>query len=179
VRLEQAFGQAEQADTVVLTREERTALETLAQDLPAIWHAETTTDRDRKQLLRFAIARVDLDGLAQPGEIAIQIYWCSGTITTTLQVARPRPGEGSLRTPAEALTMIRELASRAPYAAIARQLNDTGWRTAFGRPFTSIHVGYLCRRHGWERGIRQGRTQSVMPRTTYDWPWESIEGPRR
>jgi hypothetical protein len=163
-QLEQAFGQAEQAETVLLSREERAALETLAQDLPAIWNAETTTDRDRKQLLRFAIARVDLDGVTQPGQILIHIQWRSGTITV-LQVPRPRPGEGSLKTPAEALGLIQELASRAPYAEIARQVNEAGYRTAFGRPFTSLHVGYVCRRHGWERGTRHRLVQSGTPRT--------------
>ena len=45
-------------------------------------------------------------------------------------------------TPAEALALIRDLAPHTPYAEIARQLNDAGWHTAFGRPFTSLHVGY-------------------------------------
>jgi DNA invertase Pin-like site-specific DNA recombinase len=168
-QLEQAFGQAEQAETVVLSPEERTALETLAQDLPAIWHAETTTDRDRKQLLRFAITRVDLDGLTEPGQVVIHMHWRSGTLTT-LQVARPRPGDGSLKTPAEALTMIRELASRAPYAEIARQLNDAGWRTAFGHPFSSLHVGYVCRRYGWERGTRHAKGRAGSPPVTLSPP---------
>jgi DNA invertase Pin-like site-specific DNA recombinase len=161
-QLEQAFAQADQGDAVVLTREEHAALDTLARDLPAIWHAETTTDRDRKQLLRFAISRVDLDGLSQPGQVAIQIQWRSGTITT-LQVARPRPGDGSLKTRVEALELIQELAPRAPYAEIAQRLNDAGWRTAFGRPFTRLHVGYLCRRYGWERGTRHAGTRSAKP----------------
>src|SRR4029453_11469009 len=101
--------------------------------------------------LRFAIAAVDLDGVSHPGWIDVRIRWRSGTITT-LQVDRPRPGEGSLRTPAAALAVIGELAPRLPYHEIAERLNERGWRTAFGRPFTSLHVGYLCRRHGWERG---------------------------
>ena len=152
-QLEQAFAQADRDGAVALTAEERTALSTLAQDLPAIWHADTTTDRERKQLLRFAIAAVDLDGVTHPGTVGLQIHWRSGTLTT-VQVDRPRPGEGSLKTSAPALTLIRALAPHATYGEIAGQLNARGWRTAFGRPFTSLHVGYLCRRHGWERGTR-------------------------
>ena len=30
-----------------------------------------------------------------------------------------------------------------------------GWRTAFGRSFTSQHVGYICRRDGVARGTLQ------------------------
>ncbi len=161
-QLEQAFARAERETAIVLTDEERAALDTLAQDLPAIWHAETTTDRERKQLLRFAIAAVDLDGRTHPGQVEIQIHWHSGTITT-LQADRPRPGDGSLKTPAEALALIRELAPRLSYAEIARRLNAQGWRTAFGHAFTSAHVGYVCRRHGWERGTRHARTRSAQP----------------
>ena len=157
-QLEHAVAQADRETAVALTDEERVALDTLAQDLPAIWHAETTTDRERKQLLRFAIAAVDLDGLTRPGQVAIQIHWRSGTITT-LQVDRPRPGDGSLKTPAAALALIRELATHVSYAEIARRLNEQGWRTAFGHAFTSVHVGYLCRRHSWERGTKHARSQ--------------------
>jgi hypothetical protein len=164
-QLEQAFAQADRETAVALTDEERRALDTLARDLPAIWHAGTTTDRERKQLLRFAITAVDLDGVAHPGQVTIQIHWHSGTLTT-LQVDRPRPGEGSLRTPAGALALVRQLAPHTPYARIAQRLNADGWRTAFGRPFTSLHVGYLCRRHGWERGTRHARARSATPRTT-------------
>jgi Recombinase zinc beta ribbon domain len=161
-QLEQACAQAERVTAVTLTDEERAALDTLAQDLPAIWHAETTTDRERKQLLRFAIAAVDLDGRTQPGQVAVQIHWHSGTITT-VQVDRPRPGDGSLKTPAEALALIRELAPRLSYAAIARRLNAQGWRTAFGHTFTSVHIGYLCRRHGCERGTRHAGARAEQP----------------
>jgi DNA invertase Pin-like site-specific DNA recombinase len=157
-QLEQTFAQADRETSVALTNEERATLETLAQDLPAIWHAETTTDRERKQLLRFAITRVDLDGRTHHGQVGIQIHWRSGTITT-VQVDRPRPGDGSLTTPAEALALIRELAPYVSYVEIARRLNEQGRRTAFGHAFTSVHVGYLCRRHGWERGTKHARSQ--------------------
>jgi hypothetical protein len=36
-------------------------------------------------------------------------------------------------------------------------LNAASWHTAFGRAFTSQHVGYLCRRHGWARGKEQSK----------------------
>ena len=158
-QLEHAFAQADRDIAVALTDEERAALETLAQDLPAIWHAETTTDRERKQLLRFAITRADLDGRTHLAQVGIQIHWRSGTITT-VQVDRPRPGDGSLKTPTAALALIRELAPHVSYAEIARRLNAQGCRTAFGHAFTSLHVGYLCRRHGWARGTKHSRSQS-------------------
>ena len=44
-RSRHAVAQADRETAVALTDEERVALDTLAQDLPAIWHAETTTGR--------------------------------------------------------------------------------------------------------------------------------------
>jgi hypothetical protein len=150
-RLEQAYARAEQDAHWELTTEERAAIRALSADLPAIWRAETTTDQERKQLLRFAIEAVFLDGARQAGQIELQIHWRSGTITS-MRVRRPAPGEGSLQTPAGAVTLMGELAPTHTYAQIAEQLNAAGWRTAFGRTFTHLHVGYVCRRHGWSTG---------------------------
>jgi DNA invertase Pin-like site-specific DNA recombinase len=143
--LEQAYAKAEQEARWTLTPEERADAQTLAQDLAAIWHAETTTSAERKQLLRLAIEAVQLDGVSHPGWIEIQLRWRSGVVTR-LEVKRRKPGEWSLKTPAQAVARIHELAAQATYAQIAENLNAAGWHTAFGRPFTSQHVGYICRR---------------------------------
>jgi DNA invertase Pin-like site-specific DNA recombinase len=148
--LEQAFAKAEQAASFALTPEERAAMQTLAEDLAAIWQAETTTPADRKQLLRLAIEAVQLDGVNRPGQIEIQIRWRSGVVTR-LDVKRAQPGDGSLKTPEQAVARIHELAANMSYAQIADELNRAGWRTAFGRPFSSQHVGYICRRDGCGR----------------------------
>jgi Recombinase len=77
----------------------------------------------------------------------VQIRWRSGVLTK-FAVKRPTPGEGSLKTPQEAVAKIHEMASEYTYGDIAQHLNDAGYRTAFGRPFTHQHVGYICRRDG-------------------------------
>jgi DNA invertase Pin-like site-specific DNA recombinase len=156
--LEQAYAQAEQQARWQITPEERAAIGQLSQDLPAVWQAETTTDRERKQLLRFAIESVQLDGTSRPGHIEVQIQWRSGTVTG-LSIQRSAPGEGSLKTSEQAVALIRDLAPKHTYAEMAEQLNASGWRTAFGRCFTSQHVGYLCRRHGLGRGRDRCRQQ--------------------
>ena len=145
--LERAYAQAERDAEWSHTQEERTAIAELSQDLPAIWSAETTTDRERKQLLRMAIESVQLDGVREAGQIEIQIHWRSGTVTEH-RVKRPAPGESSLKTPEEAVVRIHEMARRSSYEEIAEHLNRAGLRSAFGRCFTSQHVGYICRRDG-------------------------------
>src|SRR5262245_17523335 len=91
-RLEQAYEKAEQELKWNMTEEERASIRELSEDIPAIWAAETTTNSERKQLLRFAIETVQLDGVTRPGQIEVQIHWRSGTVTT-LTVKRSAPGE--------------------------------------------------------------------------------------
>jgi hypothetical protein len=93
-----------------------------------------------------AIESVQVDGSSQVGQIEVQIRWRSGTIMS-LNVKRTAPGERSLKTP-EAVCRIHKLAPRRTYAEIATALNRAGLRSAFGRRFTSQHVGYICRRDG-------------------------------
>src|SRR5712691_9302670 len=150
-QLERAYDQAELDAEWNLTEEERAGIAELSQDLPAIWSAETTTAQERKQLMRMAIESVQLDGIRQAGQIEIQIHWRSGAVTR-LSVKRAALGEGSLKTPAEAVSRIHEMAPRRTCAEIAASLNRASLRSAFGRRFTSQHVGYICRGDGLAKG---------------------------
>jgi molybdopterin converting factor small subunit len=161
--LEQAYGQAEQESEWNLSPEERQAIQELSQNLPQLWGAPSTTNQERKRLLRMAIESVQLDGVSKPGEIDVQIRWRSGVLTN-FSVHRTAPGERSLKTPEEAVAKIHEMAGQYTYDEIADRLNEAGYRTAFGRLFTHLHVGYICRRDGVaaERE-RQPRLKQVPP----------------
>jgi hypothetical protein len=149
--LEQAYAQAEQEAEWTLTPEERQAIQELSQNLPRLWKAPSTTNQERKRLLRMAIESVQLDGMSKPGEIDVQIRWRSGVLTN-FSVHRTAPGDRSLKTPEEAVAKIHEMAGQYTYKDIADRLNAAGYRTAFGRLFTQLHVGYICRRDGSGNG---------------------------
>ncbi len=100
-----------------------------------------------------------VDRSRQAGQVEVQVRWRSGTITS-LSVKRAAPGERSLKTPEEAISRIHKMAPRRTYAEIAIALNRAGLRSAFGRRFTSQHVGYICRRDGLDR--REQRSGSKM-----------------
>ncbi|MGI9149686.1 MAG: recombinase family protein [Chloroflexota bacterium] len=76
----------------------RAELEVLVSDLPRLWASPTTSDKDRKRLLRTLIADVTL--LSEPaGErLRIGIHWRSGA-TEELLASRPDPANVSRRTP--------------------------------------------------------------------------------
>ena len=91
-KLETAYTEAQHQAHFSVSADEQQAMNRLAQDLPAVWQAPTTTDRERKQLLRYAIAEVQLDGVSTPGKIDIRVTWWSGAVTQ----AANRPAQGRL-----------------------------------------------------------------------------------
>jgi DNA invertase Pin-like site-specific DNA recombinase len=166
-QLEQAYAQAEREAQWSLTADERAAITELSQDVRGIWSAETTTNQERKQLLRMVLESVQLDGTSQAGQIEVQVRWRSGAVTA-LNVKRPAPGEGSLKTPREAVSRIHKMAPRHSYDEIAALLNRAGLRSAFGRRFTSQHVGYICRRDGLAKNKPRSGTKSKGSRDESD-----------
>src|SRR5260370_24387511 len=100
--LEQAYAQAEQEADSNLTPDERQAIQELSQNQPRLWKAPSTTNQERKRLLRMAIESVQLDGMSKPGEIDVQIRWRSGVLTN-FAFPRTPPLQRSLNTPHEAL----------------------------------------------------------------------------
>ena len=145
-KLERAYAQAQHQDLFSVSAEEQQAMTKLAEDLPALWHAPTTTDQERKQLLRYVIAEVQLDGVSTPGKIDIQITWRSGAVIRR-QIERLKVGVWAPRTDDRVIEHIRALAPTHTVTAIAEYLNQVGLRSAHGRAFREHHVLYLARRH--------------------------------
>src|SRR6266571_2895919 len=71
-----------------LTPAEREQVRALAADLPAVWNAETTTDADRKQLLRHLIENVTVTVSGASEQADVEITWAGGHRTTG-RVIRP------------------------------------------------------------------------------------------
>lgn len=145
-KLEQAYADAQRQAHFTVSGEEKRAMKKLAQDLPALWNAPTTTDTERKQLLRYAIAEVQLDGVSMPGQIAIRVGWHSGAVTER-QIERVKVGAWAPRTDEKVVARIRTLAPTHTVAAILEQLNAEGLRSAHGRAFRDHHVWYIARRY--------------------------------
>jgi excisionase family DNA binding protein len=120
----------------------RAELEKLAADLPALWHAETTSSKDRKRLLRTLIA--DITVLPEPDQakVRIGIRWHTGA-TDELRVARVTHPGTAKRSPSPAVEMVRQLSPVTPAAELARQLNAAGLTTGHGCPFDVKAVQWI------------------------------------
>lgn len=119
--------------TYQVTPEMRQRIRVLAQDLPAIWHAPTTTAAQRKQLVRFLIR--DVTVTKREATIHLGIRWQTEA-TTELTIA------GTTRqTPGVLVERIRQLAmAHHSDAQIANLLNQAGLKTSRNLPFTAARV---------------------------------------
>ena len=127
-----------------LTPEQFQRLETLAGDLRQVWSATTTTDRDRKELLRTLLEEVTVNLQRAEGRAPLTLRWRGGVITT-LDVPVPRFQPMGPRTDEDTISLLRRLAALYPDEVIAGILNRQGRRTAMGERFTANQVGSLRR----------------------------------
>jgi len=127
-----------------LAPEEREQLLALGSDLGRVWSAPTTTDRDRKQLLRCLIEEAMLDVDREERRATVTLRWRGGALTE-LAVPLPKP-QPAIRTDEDTIALIERLAVHYDDATIAGILNRQGRRSATGERFTKIIVGSL-RRH--------------------------------
>ena len=72
---------------LLITPQERERILALAQNVPQVWHASTTSQAERKQLLRYLIKDVTLTKREQM--IEVRIRWQTEALTD-LTVPRPK-----------------------------------------------------------------------------------------
>jgi excisionase family DNA binding protein len=125
----------------------RTELETAVATLDKLWSAPTTTDRDRKRLLRTLIADVTVLTDPDPAKVRIGLRWRSGA-TDELLAERVSNICAARRSSPEAIQLVRQLGPTTDNAALAHQLNAAGHRTGTGRVFDADAVRLLRRSHG-------------------------------
>jgi excisionase family DNA binding protein len=146
-RERQRLAELESRRPEPLTSAERQALGRIARDLPQLWAAETTTDRDRKELLRTLISEIVVTVTEEPRRAEVEICW-EGGARTQLTVPLIHRGVESTRTPEDTVDLIRRLAAHSNDRQIAAILNKQGRRTGTGLPFTDPRVKFLRQKHG-------------------------------
>jgi DNA invertase Pin-like site-specific DNA recombinase len=123
----------------------RAELEALTGDVAALWHAPTTSARDRKRLLRTLIADVTLLPEPDLAKARIGIAWHTGA-TDEIVVARRMRVTEYRRTDPGAIDLARSLA-HLTNNDLACRLNAAGYVTGAGRPFDRMAVTNLRQYH--------------------------------
>jgi DNA invertase Pin-like site-specific DNA recombinase len=119
--VERGYAEARRARHVELSAQDREAIRAMARDLRAVWRAKTTTEAERKAMLRLVIEAIAASPVEVPRrETLLRIQWKSGAVDE-LRVDRP----ASRAPPPRVLDRVRALlAEGLRDAQVAKQLNE-------------------------------------------------------
>lgn len=155
-QLEEDYVRFQQEQPRQLSKRDRDQIQVLAQDLPRLWEAETTTGADRRAVVRQLIEQVILTRSDRGGEIQVEVHWWGGVVSHH----QVRQG---VRSTTE-LANYDSLRDRLPHLRgegktgeeIAEVLNREGYHPARGESFTGDHVRRLLSvwgLSGQQRGV--------------------------
>ena len=133
-----------------LSVEEKSRLRALGSDLRKVWIAPTTTDRDRKELLRTLVEEVIVAVYRTEHRAHLTLRWRGGELAE-LDLPLPRSQPRGRRTSEDTLSLLPRLAALYSDEVIAGILNRQGRKTASGERFTANQVGSLRRYRGISR----------------------------
>ena len=146
---EAEFERRERARPRTLNEQERQQLLALGSDLGRVWSASTTTDRDRKALLRCLIEEVIIDVSREEHHATLKLRWRGGVIS---ELAVPlRRYQPKIRTDEDTVALLERLATHYDDATIAGILNRQGRLSATGERFTAQIVSGIRRYRGIPR----------------------------
>ena len=142
----------------LLSSAERESIRRLAADIPALWGAPSTTNRERKEIVRQVIERVVVEVEGDSERVGVRVEWAGGRRTTAAMI-RPVSSLEQLSYYPELCERVRELASRGMDSRlIAHRLDEEGYRSPkLVEGFGHQGVQKLMRRLGLSQ--REGRQQ--------------------
>jgi DNA invertase Pin-like site-specific DNA recombinase len=136
-----------------LSPQEREQIQSLAQDLPALWRADSTTPADRQMIARLLLEQVTVTVEGETDRVDLELRWAGGFISRHT-LFRPVQTYQQLSNYEEFVARIDALrAQEKSLPEIAATLNAEGFHPPKRAPrFTSAILSRFLR----ERGVRLG-----------------------
>ncbi len=135
-------------DNPQLTPPDRDAIRRLAEDVPALWRAPTTSASERKEIARLMLERVVLMIEGGSEQTTLVCTWAGGRETTHRFVRPVRWTDQLSRGPALRARIVELAQAGLRPPAIARSLTQEGWLSAAGDGFTPAKVRAIMVRMG-------------------------------
>lgn len=166
-QLDEDYQRSRQIEKVDLTDTERDQVLSLARDLPRVWGSATTTNVQRKNLLRLLVQEITLTPVDVPQRMTrIQILWRSGAVTDA--AAERRRHFNPTAAPEAIVAEIRmRVADGWSDRAIAQDFNRRGVVSSKGLAWNKQSV----------RGVRKRRNiHSLRASPEKGWPAQRPDG---
>jgi DNA invertase Pin-like site-specific DNA recombinase len=169
-RLQADYQRFTEEQPKTLTAAERAAIQALASDLPRVWEAPSTTQADRKELLRILIEKITVTVVGTSELVDVTITWAGGHQTTG-QAVRPVARLDQLSYYPVLLARVTELAEAGcTTRQIAEALNAEGFRppkrTSRYRP---EQVRILLTQHNLRTSHQRGQPAALAVLAPGEW----------
>ena len=126
-RLGDEFARFQRAQPRPLDGADQDQIRRLAEEVPTLWHAATTTSADRRQLVRLLVDRIVLNVDSSDAKVAMRVEWAGGAVRERI-LPRAVQGYECQKDWPRLTARLGELhASGLNPAAIAATLNDEGF----------------------------------------------------
>jgi DNA invertase Pin-like site-specific DNA recombinase len=126
-QLEEDYERFCRSQPAMLSAAEQERIRSLTDDIPQLWHADTTTAAERQRLLRFLIEQIEVGVQGDTDQVEVTIRWAGGcvsrhTLARAVQRYEQLADYGRLRTRIDELR-----AEGKSMAAVAECLNQEGF----------------------------------------------------
>ena len=144
--LEEDYARFKESQPQHVTAAERAQIEELAHNLPTVWHSDQTGVVEKRRVVRLLLERVVVWVQSSSQEVKVHLHWSLGTVTEH-RITRPVRSWGQLASTATVLQLIQSWqAEGRPSRRMAQELNEAGYKTPKGKPFTAESVRQLLAR---------------------------------
>ncbi|MFP3022033.1 MAG: recombinase family protein [Wolbachia sp.] len=140
------YAEYKEKNTFIVTQQQKEQVLALAKDLPRLWHAASTSTKDRKRILRLLIKDITVKKLSNEQKATLQIRWQTDQIES-LEVPLPRRFCDKHRHSEDTINRVRQLAATMTDAQIVNQLNQEGLTKNKIIPFTIGSVQWVRYKH--------------------------------
>jgi len=153
-----------------LSTEERAQILALSEDLPGLWHAESTTPEDRQMIARLLLEQVTVTVEGNTDRVDVELRWAGGFVSRGV-LSRPVQTYEQLSNYDELVARIDSLRVEGKtLSEIAVTLNTEGFhppkRT---RQFTQAILSRFLRERGVRTGTLPRRVASGEPLESDEW----------
>jgi hypothetical protein len=136
------YERKREEDQAKITDEQKQKILALATDFPRLWAGNTTTDRDRKRMVRLLLDDVTL--LREEEKIKVQIRYKGGAIEEH-ELARPKSAWEEKRHSPEVLKEIDALLNDHTDSEVADILIRRGYLSGTGKSFDAKRIAVIRR----------------------------------
>ncbi len=142
-KCEEALNRFRQETPTTLTPEERLKITTMAKNFSSLWASESTSGKDRQDLVRILIERIMVEVVDDTERLSVTVHWAGG-YTSQHETRRTVATFDDLEDAEALLQRTQELYnSGCPRAEVIRRLNEEGFRPARKSRFTESSINAL------------------------------------